>query len=577
MAFDYDKNKKSHGDDSFWTSYSDLFLGLSAIFLLLYVTASLRTGTDALKGQIENQKLTMKVEELENQLKMYESVKTDYMQKEAPKDEVQEYQELMDKLTLLEEEAKDEKTRLAQASLENERKAKALNKYQQMVRNVLNANKVAKSRIISRGEVIGEQIEEIGQQKQEIAGLERDVAMKKSKLEENERKILASENALKKNMQDLQKAYRANKMTKKAYDQRLKKLKDESAQQINVLQAANQRFEGQIMAGNQKISQLGRELASTQGALDETKSTLDSTRSDLTETQGQLQASQAAARDLKGALDRSAKDAAGLRGRIGALQAGYAAEKARDKAAFDGEMKRLKLGAAERAAREGQFRAAAAQKEKELQGKLAGLQGQLRDTEGALAKAKEEMDARRDVAREIQRGFAKAGVKADVDMQTGEVVLDFGDAYFESDSANIKPEMRRVLEKAMPVYSQSLFGNPKVAKQISAVEIVGFASPTYQGRFIDPNSSKPEDKVALKYNMDLSYRRANAIFGHLIDEKNPDRHQKELLSLMKVSGRSFLEVMNVKNRNVATAAEFCKQNDCKKAQRVIVRFSMNGK
>jgi len=54
-------------------------------------------------------------------------------------------------------------------------------------------------------------------------------------------------------------------------------------------------------------------------------------------------------------------------------------------------------------------------------------------------------------------------------------------------------------------------------------------------------------------------------------------HQKELLSLMKVSGRSFLEVMNVKNRNIATAQEFCKQNDCKKAQRVIVRFSMDQK
>ncbi len=46
---------------------------------------------------------------------------------------------------------------------------------------------------------------------------------------------------------------------------------------------------------------------------------------------------------------------------------------------------------------------------------------------------------------------------------------------------------------------------------------------------------------------------------------------------MKVSGRSFLEVMKVQNRNVATAAEFCKQNDCKKAQRVIIRFSMDQK
>ena len=72
MPFDYNRNKHSHSGDSFWTSYSDLFLGLSTIFLLLYVTASLRTGTDAIKAQVDNQKLTMQVEELRSQLKMYE-------------------------------------------------------------------------------------------------------------------------------------------------------------------------------------------------------------------------------------------------------------------------------------------------------------------------------------------------------------------------------------------------------------------------------------------------------------------------------------------------------------------------
>lgn len=592
MAFDYDKNKKSHADDSFWTSYSDLFLGLSAIFLLLYVTSSLRTGTDAIKGQVENQKLVMKVEELENQLKMYESIKTSYIENEAPKDEVQEYQELMDKLTLLEEEAKDEKDRLARESLENERKAKALNKYQQMVRNVLNANKVAKSRIQSRGEVIGEQIEEIDQQKTEIDTLEKDVAQKQKSLEDNERKIAASEQALKKNLAELQRAYKANKMSKKAFEQKMKKLKDQSEQQIESLQAANQRFEGQINESNQKINQLGRALASTQNDLDltrtnlsstqnelsSTKSDLDSTRSNLSATQGALADAKAKAAGLKNALDQASADAKGLKGQIDDLRSGYAAERARERAAFDGEMKKLKLGAAERAARENAFRAAAESKERALQGKLAGLQGQLRDTEGALAKAKEEIDTRRAVAREIQEGFKKAGIKADIDMQTGEVILDFGDAYFESDSANMKPEMRKVLEKAMPIYSKSLFGNPSVRSKISAVEIIGFASPTYKGRFIDPASKKAGDREAIKYNMDLSYRRANAIFSHLLDEKSPEfRHQQDLMSLMKVSGRSFLEVMNIQNRNIATAAEFCRLHDCKKAQRVIVRFGMDGK
>jgi hypothetical protein len=164
-------------------------------------------------------------------------------------------------------------------------------------------------------------------------------------------------------------------------------------------------------------------------------------------------------------------------------------------------------------------------------------------------------------------------------METGDVVLDFGQAYFDSDSDHLKNEMKNVLEKAMPIYSKSLFGNPKISDKITAVEIVGFASPTYKGKFIDPKSPNPEDKTAIKYNMDLSYRRANAIFGYVLDDNNMKfQHQKELVSLMKVSGRSFLETLPAAaSRNVANAAEFCKKNDCKKAQRVIIRFNVDQK
>lgn len=606
MAFHYDKNKQAHGNDSFWTSYSDLFLGLSTIFLLLYVVSSLRTGTDAIKNQVDNQKLTMQVEELQNQLKMYESVKNDYMQKEAGKDEQQEYQELMDKLTLLQEDAKSEKDRLVQEALENEKKAKALNKYQQMVRNVMNANKVAKSRIITRNEIIDEQDTTISEQEQNIKGLEGDIAQKTQLIAEGNRKIANTEAALQKNLKDLQTAYKRNKLTKKAYEKQAKQMREDNERRVAALRQTNSQYNQQLKAANQQLNQLHSELAGTQqqlaGTQEELASTsekLSGTRAELAQTSGQLAGTKAAlaqtsnqlagtqaaldqsrgeAARLQGALSNAAGEANALKGKIAALNAGYAAQRAKERAAFEGEMNRLKLGAAERAAREGKFRADAAAKERAMQGQLAGLQEQLRDTEGALSKAKEEIDARRAIAQEIKKGFAQAGIKADVDMGTGEVILDFGDAYFESDSANLKPKMREIIERAMPVYSKSLFGNQKVASKISNVEIIGFASPTYKGRFVDPRSQKPDDKAALKYNMDLSYRRANAIFQHIVDEKNPDfKHQQDLMALMKVSGRSFLEVMKVDSRNPASAAEFCKQNDCRKAQRVIVRFSMDGK
>lgn len=556
MAFNYEKNKNAHGNDSFWTSYSDLFLGLSTIFLLLYVMASLRTGTDAIKSQVDNQKLSTRVEELENQLKMYESVKNNYMQT-AEKDEMQEYQDLMDKLTLLQEESKSEKERLAQEANENGKKAQALNKYQQMVRNIMNANKVAKSRIITRNEIITDQDTQIDEQQQDIASLKTDISQKTKMIDEGNRQIAENKAELNKKMKQLQSAYKKNKMTKAAYNKQLQAIKAQSEARVSELQSANAQYNEQLNEANQQLTSLNSELEGTQAEL--SKKTAEAT-------------------GLQDKLSKVKGEADGLKGQIGALKSGFAAQQAADKKAFEAEMGRLKLGAAQRAAKEAQFRAEANRKAGELQGKIAGLEGQLKSTEGDLAKAKEEIDTRRAVAKEISSGFAKAGIKADVDMQTGDVVLDFGDAYFDSGSANLKPQMKSVIEKAMPVYSKSLFGNPKVASKVTNVEIIGFASPTYQGRYIDPKSSKPEDRAALKYNMDLSYKRANAIFQHLVDGKAPGfTNQQQLMSLMKVSGRSFLEVLKVKDRNVASAAEFCRVNDCRKAQRVIVRFSVDGK
>lgn len=525
MSFNYSKNKEHGSQDSFWTSYSDLFLGLSTIFLLLYVTASLRSGTEGIRTQIENQKLTMKVEELQHQLNMYESVKNDYIQNQAPKDEAQEYQELMDKLTLLQEDAKTEKDKLIQQALENDKKVKALNKYQQMVRNVLNANKMAKSKIINRDDVIKEQDVEIESKEAEITNLNKDIDTKKQLIAQGEEKIKQAEESLQKRMQDLKAAYKKNKLTKVLYEKQIANAKAESARKVQQLAEVNSQYQNQLQQATAQLGQVQGELSKTKGMLNEKAEEANQLAGALSKTKAESQA------------------------KLAEMEAGLEAEKA-----------------------------AGAKKVAALKGQLNETQGQLNATQGQLAKAKAEIEARKSVAAEIQKGFAKAGVKADIDMQTGDVVLDFGQTYFDSGSDRLKREMKGVIEKAMPIYSKSLFGNPKVSDKISAVEIIGFASPTYQGRYIDPSSNKPEDKAALKYNMDLSYRRANSIFAYMLDNNNIQfDHQKELMSRMKVSGRSFLEVMKIQNRNVASAAEFCKQNDCKKAQRVIIRFSMDPK
>ncbi len=568
MSFNYSKNKHGENQDNFWTSYSDLFLGLSTIFLLLYVISSLRTGTDAIRSQVENQKLSMEVNELKGQLKMYENVKNDYMNN-APKNEVQEYQELMDKLTLLQEDAKSEKDKLIQQAFENENKAKALNKYQQMVRNVLNANKMAKSKIVNRDDLIKDQDVEIESKEEEITDLQKDVQQKQRMIAEGERKIDEANNYLKQKMNEIKQAYRANKISKERFEARIKQVKAENDSRVNQLAMANEKYAEQLEESSEQLNQVNAQLSQTNAMLEKTNTQLSQTSGLLAQKEG----------EAKGLYEKLKQSQSQAQAEMGNLKTAFANEKAREREAFENELRKNKaMGAAERARREGEFKAAMAAREKELGNKLASLGGKLASTEGQLAKAKAEIEARKGVAEEIKKGFAKAGIKADVDMETGDVVLDFGQAYFDSDSDHLKNEMKNVLEKAVPIYSKSIFGNPKISEKISAVEIIGFASPTYKGRFIDPKSSKPEDKQAIKYNMDLSYRRANAIFGYVLDDNNMQfQHQKELVSLMKVSGRSFLEVMNINNRNVANAAEFCKQNDCKKAQRVIIRFNVDQK
>ncbi|MGZ3721565.1 MAG: microtubule-binding protein [Bdellovibrionales bacterium] len=474
MAFNYRKHKEQSANDSFWTSYSDLFLGLSTIFLLLYVVASLRTSTDAIQSEIQNRRLTMRVQDLENQLKMYNSIRKDYLDNSASPSEATEYRELMDKLTLLKEEAKDEKERLQREALENSAKETALNKYQQMIRNVINANKVAKTKLATREVIIDEQHEEIGNQGEQMAQLQKEVKQKQALITKNEHEIQSANLALDKKMTELKKARKQNHISNKLFEQRMAKLREESQEQVDQLRDANERHQKNLRAVEGKLGALNGELTSTKRTL--------------------------------------------------AKQAGESA-----------------------------------------------------DLRGQLAKAKAEADARQEIARLIKKGFAANGVKADIDMETGDVLIDFGDHYFEVNSAELKVEMKVILDKAMPAYSKSLFDDPKVAKQISAVEVIGFASPTYHGRFIDPRSSKSEDKDALKYNMDLSYRRAKSIFNYVLDEKKMKfEHQTELVPLMKVSGRSFLEVFK-DTRTIASGQEFCKVHDCKKAQRVIIRFNMDRK
>jgi chromosome segregation ATPase len=578
MSFNTNRNHNSNDHGSFWTSYSDLFLGMSVIFLLLYVTTSLRTGTDGMRSEIENKKLTQKVQDLQNQIKAYDSIKKDYLSQEASPKETQQYNELMDKLSLLKEEAKDEKNRLSKEAVENEKKEQALNQYQQMVRNIINANVAAKTKIKTREVVIGDQDTEIAGQSKEITDLKSEVDMKQKQIAKDENKVQTLASQLETELKNYKQALKQHKMSQASYEKKTQALKSESQKQLSALQ-------NRIMAAQTDVDKKAQEL--------------EQTRQALAATESEKQALSGKANQLEG-------QAKALAGQLGSTEAKYKqtlAEKnaeAAGKAAAEGRANQLgakvsSLGsqlqqtkaeknaeAAGKAAAEGRANQLGAKVSslgsqlKNTQGRLRGKEGQLKDTEGLLAKAQAEADARKAIARDIQAGFKKAGIQADVDSRTGEVVLNFGKVYFDVGSAQLKNQMKDILQKAMPVYSKSLLDNPKVAGKINAVEIIGFASPTYKGKYVDPKNLPPGSRAAINYNLDLSYQRARSIFQYVFDEKNIQfKHQDDLLPLIKVTGRSFLAEKT--RAPAAKGTEFCSSHSCNEAQRVIIRFSFDDK
>jgi len=165
----------------------------------------------------------------------------------------------------------------------------------------------------------------------------------------------------------------------------------------------------------------------------------------------------------------------------------------------------------------------------------------------------------------------------DVDGKTGDVILSFGDEYFDTGRADLKPNMEKTLRKFMPLYAKSLFKNENIAKNIESVEIVGFSSPTYKGKYIDPQSLSQDDRNAVNYNLDLSYQRARSIFNQIFDTKKMQyENQKKLLPLVKVTGWSFLAegIKGTDVQNGMSHKEYCEKYNCKKDQKVIIKFNL---
>jgi outer membrane protein OmpA-like peptidoglycan-associated protein len=318
-------------------------------------------------------------------------------------------------------------------------------------------------------------------------------------------------------------------------------------------------------------------MARERGALEKK---LKNAKMSAAEKAKQLAAFNKAAQEQANSLNQQI---AGLQGNLADAQARadaseraktkLAGDMARERAEFEGKLKGANLSVQEKARQLAEFNQKARDREAAAGREIASLRGDLAD-------AQEKANARAKLANEIASALRKAGVDANVNGQTGDVTVSFGKDYFDSGSSQLKPTMAQVLQKFIPKYSESLFKDPKIAEKITSVDIIGFASPTYQNRYVDPHSLNPEDKAAVKYNLDLSYKRASSIFEYMFDtNKIQYKNQKQLLGLVKVTGRSFFNEGRAPAGAVPgmSQKEFCTKFDCKQSQKVIIKFNMDDK
>lgn len=581
MGFDYEKSKsKSEHNDSFWVSYSDLFMMLSVVFLLLYTITSLRSGSFGIEKNMEAQRIAYENEDLKQQIKVYETLKEQQVRESSPED-TQVYEELMGQLHLLKDEAKDENMQLKKKVAENETKEKALNKYQQIIRNIINSNVLAQARLQRRDKIIKERESEISNKSVEIRGLKKVVDEKQKSIAQSELEVARINKKLENKIQEVKRAYSEKRITEEKMEKSISDLRRDSVEKVTSLQESKRNLESELNQVSSKLNVASRDLQSANSAIalkDQEKQKL---------------------------VDELTFVKSNYKQQMGNLQAEFDAKREREQRELRSALADAKASAGEIAAREAELRAKTEKDQQALNRQLGSLSKKIQDAEGKLSDAlaskdaiaqeassmrektvalkkdlnqmRELADARKNLARRIKQNFSKAGVKADVDSNTGDVIISFGSEYFDTGKSDLKSGMRGILERSIPIYSQSLFEDKATAEKLSSVEIVGFSSPTYQGRYIDPDSLEERDKAAVNYNLDLSYYRARSIFSHIFDTKKMVyKHQKDLLPLVKVTGRSYLAEKKG-SRNVAgdeSGSGFCGSHDCKKAQRVIIRFEL---
>ena len=148
------------------SSYSDLFVAISFVFLFLFITANIQNGISQLVMNIQQEKERKAQEDeirkinesqqaqikdlitkYEKIIATYQSEKETYLKENAPKSEVEIYEQALGQLKLIEEEKEKKKEEYEKMSKSFEEKAKEYQDFRQTLASIIDANLVIKKKI----------------------------------------------------------------------------------------------------------------------------------------------------------------------------------------------------------------------------------------------------------------------------------------------------------------------------------------------------------------------------------------------------------------------------------------------
>lgn len=144
---------------------------------------------------------------------------------------------------------------------------------------------------------------------------------------------------------------------------------------------------------------------------------------------------------------------------------------------------------------------------------------------------------RTNMIRDLSSALLAANLKATVDPNTGDIVLD-SSVFFETGKATIKPEGQALLDRFIPVYLDVLL-RPEYADYLGEIIIEGHT----------------DSSGSYETNLKLSQDRALSVALYCLSMPSLTRQQKaKLMQILTAKGRSFSDLVYDENGNEDPAA-----------------------